>query len=579
MKRLALIIAAVLAIGTAAVYWPVHGYGFVDYDDFAYVVSNPHVQAGLTLAGLKWAFGAFDASNWHPLTWLSLMTDVQLFGRNPVAHHVVNVVLHILNALLLFLVLRALTEAPWPSAVVAGLFAWHPLHVQSVAWISERKDLLSTSFGLLSLLAYARYAKAKQRKWLVAAFLCFAFSLMSKPMLVTLPFVFLLMDYWPLRRPIRVLEKLPFFALSGVSSVVTLFAQRSGGAVIPLERLPFQSRLSNAVLAYAGYLRKTFIPTNLAVIYPIGTRPASPWLVAASFALLIAISIFVISLRRSRPWLPVGWFWFAGTLVPAIGLVQVGNQEMADRYTYMPIVGIFVALVWSMKRSWAATAAAITVLASALLLTSIELTAWRDTLTLFDHAVHASNDNYVAQTMLGAALADRGRDREAETYFREALRVVPDWPFANYTFALMLKREGRLEEAQSHFMKAIESAPGWAEPHNSLAAVFIREGKINEAVSQYEQGVALAPDASRHFDLGNLLVRLNRPNDAIPHFAEAVRLNPALAEAQNNWGFALIGEGRFSEAATHFDEALRINPGLTDARLNAARIRQEMAQR
>jgi len=580
-----LIIAAVLALGTAAVYWPVHGYGFVNYDDVTYVVSNPQVQAGLTLAGLKWASTTFYASNWHPLTWLSLMADVQLFGLNPGPHHIINVVLHILNAWLLFLVLTTMTEALWPSAIVAGLFAWHPLHVQSVAWIAERKDVLSTFFGLLALLAYTRYAKSNDRKWLVMAFFSFAFSLMAKPMLVTLPFVFLLTDFWPLKRTVSagsetrplIGEKLPFFLLSGVSSIVTFIAQRNGGEVIPVEKLSLYSRFTNAAVAYWGYLRKTFVPTDLAVIYPIGPRTSSLWLIATSLALLLTISILVICFRRSKPWLLVGWFWFLGMLVPVIGLVQVGNQEMADRYSYLPIVGIFIALVWSMGRSWVTMTAAVVVLGTALIITSIEVRAWRDTQTLFEHAVADTNENYVAHTILGGALADRGRNRDAEMHFQEALRVAPNWSYANYNFAVLLKGEGRLQEAQRHFMKAVQAAPDWADPHRGLASVLVREGKFEEAMSQYEQLLAIGPDASVHYGLGTLLMKLNRPDDAITHFAEAVRLNPSMAEAQNNWGYVLISQGRLKEAATHFDEALRINPNLTTARLNAVHIREELA--
>jgi Flp pilus assembly protein TadD len=547
-----------LIFGTAVVYWPVHRYPFVHYDDMHYMIENAEVRAGLTLDGLKWAF-AISLDYWHPITWLSHMMDVQLFGMNAGAHHVVSVVLHIANALLLFLVLERMTRALWPAAVVAGFFAWHPLHVESTVWIAERKDVLSTFFALLSIWAYARYAESNRRRDLFLALLWFAFGLMAKPMLVTLPFVLLLLDYWPLKRIQRmqketlwtlIREKGLFFLLSAASSVVTYVGARNVGAVTALESIPPKYRLINPLLGYLGYLQKTFVPINLAVIYPISWT-FSWWQIAASLTLLTAISIAAVYWAGRRPWLLVGWLWFLGMLVPVSGLVQVGNQAMADRYTYLSLVGIFMMLSWSGAEIAAssrfglkvvATSSAL-LLAAGLFLTSLQVRTWSDSKTLSEHALAVTKNNYVAHSILGSVLADSGRLDEAQAHFDEVLRIIPNRADAHFSLGVILARKGRLEEAIAHYKQAIE----------------------------------MNPDAATHYNLGNVLMAVGRSDEAITHFAEALRLDPQMAEAQNNWAYVLTAQGRLPEAAEHYAAALRLKPDLLEARLNVARIREQLA--
>jgi len=514
-----IIVCFILALGVVSVYWPVYRYDFVNYDDVDYVVENTHVRAGLTLDGVKWAFTTGHAGNWHPLTWLSHMTDVQLFGMNAGAHHVVNVLFHIANALLLFLLLEKMTHVLWPSAIVAALFAWHPLHVESVAWIAERKDVLSTLLGLLALWAYAEYAESAKRNYWWAALVCFALGLMAKPMLVTLPFVFLLLDYWPLKRPPGIpgihgipgiKDKLPFFTLSAASSIVTFVVQRHGGAVAAFENVPLRHRVLNTVIAYAAYLRKAFLPMDLAVIYPISAPRW--WEAGIAFTLLLAISIAAIYWARRHPWLLVGWLWFLGMLVPVIGLVQVGSQSMADRYTYLPLVGIFIIVVWAT----AEVAGSIAVLAVLLVLTSMQVRVWQNSQALFEHAIAVTKDNHIAHSILGRVFVNSGRFEEGQSHFEEALRILPN------------SAEARLNLSRTHY------------------------------------------------NFGNALMKQNQLEPAIAHFAEAARLDPKMAEAQNNWAYALTLEGRLREAAEHYAAALRINPDLVEARLNAARLDEQL---
>ncbi|MES1180725.1 MAG: hypothetical protein ABUL66_02560, partial [Verrucomicrobiota bacterium] len=422
------LVALLLALATLLVYLPVTRNGFVNFDDGDYVTGNRLVKDGLTWAGIRWAFTTFHASNWHPLTWLSHMLDCQLFGLSPGAHHCVNVLWHAANTVLLFVLLLRLTSSLWPSAFVAALFAWHPLHVESVAWVAERKDVLSTCFALLTLLAYTRYAQSttSDRRQVAGGFsssffilhssfylalVCFALGLMAKPMLVTLPFVMLLLDYWPLKRfsvsafrfyrfPL-LLEKLPFFLLAAVSCVITYRAQDAGASVASLERVPLHLRLENSLVSYPAYLLKTIWPANLAVIYPLPKE--IPGIAAATAAaVLIFFSTVVARARQRSPYLLVGWLWFLGTLVPVIGLVQVGSQSMADRYTYFPLIGVFIAAAFGVHAlavrfqfpKLAAAAAGLT-LTACVGLAENQLRHWRDSESLFAHAVAVTKNNDV----------------------------------------------------------------------------------------------------------------------------------------------------------------------------------------
>jgi protein O-mannosyl-transferase len=506
MRRERLIPLLLLVI-TAAIFWPVGRFKFINYDDPVYVAGNPGGQGvnpvyaavppgeeqGLNGTNLDWAFTAVVVSNWQPVTCLSHLLDVQLFGYNAGAHHLVNVLFHAVNVLLLFLLLRRLTGARWPSAVVAALFAWHPLHVESVAWVSERKDVLSTCFGLLTLLAYAGYARAKSQPagfrtlflYYLAAICLYALGLLSKPMLVTWPGVLLLLDFWPLRRipdlkpatlgPL-ILEKLPFFALSAAASLITYYVQHLSGAMEGMAHLTLGQRVGNALVAYARYLGKTVWPDRLAFFYP---HPASwpPGQIAAATALLAILTFIAVRETRRRPYLLFGWLWFLGTLVPVIGLVQVGDQSMADRYTYLPLVGLFIALAWGVSewterrpalKRWGA-GATFGALTACLLATRAQLDHWRDTETLTRHALQVASPNFLAHSVLGLDLIARGKTAEGIEELRAELALRPEEYQDRCLLADLLARQGNTREAIAQYRQVLRRQPDLPDTLNNLA--------------------------------------------------------------------------------------------------------------
>ena len=557
-------IGLLLALITLLAYWPVTHDGFIIYDDQDYVTNNRVVQNGLTWAGVKWAFTTGHASNWHPVTWLSHMLDCELFGLNAGAHHSVNLLLHAANAVLLFLLLLRLTQELWPSLFVAALFAWHPLHVESVAWISERKDVLSTFFALLTLLAYVRHAQqvtsdrgpapavsrftlhVSRFYWLALA--CFTLGLMSKPMLVTLPFVMLLLDYWPLRRMpggegrgssvLRlVFEKWPFFLLTIISCIVTFLVQHHGEAVMTFQQFPLHLRVANALIAYERYLGKTFWPSGLAILYPLPNHLS--WIramAATAIGLLGGISWLTWRIHRPYPYLLVGWLWFLGTLVPVIGLVQVGSAAMADRYTYFPLVGVFIAVAFGVRdlanrfqfpKAAVAAAAALT-LALCLILTENQLRCWHDSESLFAHTLAVTGgDNPNAQVNYGVALEQKGRLVEALAQYREVLRISPDNVEALYNAGNLLDNLGRPEEALPELLKAIKINPKLPSCHDALGAVLVELGRFDEAMSQFTEAAQLDPAyPAAHFDTGKLLLKQGRDAGAIEELRAALRLDP-----------------------------------------------------
>jgi tetratricopeptide (TPR) repeat protein len=544
--------AAGLALLILALYWPAARCAFVNYDDPDYVTANVQVQKGLTWENIKWAWANTVASNWNPLTVLSHQLDCQLFGLNSAGHHLTSVLLHALNGVLVFVLLRQLTGALWRSLLAATLFAVHPLRVESVVWIAERKDVLSGCFGLLALIFYARFAQCKSGEhqaasaqlpahpgsamvnyWLVLG--CFALGLMSKAMLVTWPFLMLLLDYWPLKRfaiypassgyggtgKLRfavfrrlVIEKIPFFALAAAASVVTFNVQQEAGAMSRWEQTPFGACGENAVISYCRYLGKLFWPTDLAVLYPyLGFWPLDKVLLAG--VLLAGISILVWVWRRSYPFLLTGWLWFCGTLVPAIGLVQVGEQSMADRYTYLPSLGIHILAIWgayelAWRKAWLLTsmsACGVAAIVGCLFLTRQQLSYWQDTESLFRHAVEVTEDNYVAHNNLGSALNDKGRPAEAVHEFQEAIRLKPDFALAHY----------------------------------NLGNVYGVIGNVDGAILQLEEAIRLEPDRASfaHCELGEVFDKKGQTDEAIRHYQEALRLQPDLTEARTNLEQAL----------------------------------------
>jgi len=554
-KSLTAKICLALATITLLVYSPMLWHGFVNYDDPDYITTNPHVQAGLTWPGIVWAFQSGEASNWHPLTWISHMADCQLFDQNPAGHHLVSLLFHTANTLLLFVLLNRLTGTLWRSAFVAALFAWHPLHVESVAWASERKDVLSAFFWMLTLLAYVRYAKAQSRVesreskagdanlaldprpstlgYFLALFF-FACGLMSKPMVVTLPFVLLLLDFWPLGRftihdsrftilSRLVFEKLPFFALTVASCIITFTVQR--GALWSAASLPFSFRLENAVMSYVRYLSKMFWPVDLALIYPYPHH----WPLAAviTVALLLAMwSVLFLCWAKRFPYLAVGWFWYLGTLVPAIGLVQAGVQSMADRYTYLPGIGLFIIVAWgfndllnshSQKTKIAAAAGGLAI-AGCLAVTSIQLNYWRNSVAIFLHTVQATTDNYAADDCLGKALEDIGKNNDAENFYAQCVQIEPDYPMGQFDLGMMQLQQGRPDEASNHLAIAAQLAPQNPVMQFDFGTFLLQHGKQDAAAKYFKTALAAKPDfpeARRGLDEALGKIKTAPPTNAI----------------------------------------------------------------
>jgi tetratricopeptide (TPR) repeat protein len=608
-----LLICLFLIVSTVAAYWQVWNHDFVYYDDHLYVTENPDVQEGLSWEGLLWALTTTRAANWHPLTWLSHMLDSQVFGLNPGWHHLSSLLLHLVNTLLLFVVLRRMTNAVWPSAFVAALFALHPLHVESVAWVAERKDVLSTFFWMTTMWAYVRYVESPVIGRYLLVLLFFALGLAAKPMLVTLPFVLLLMDYWPLRRfqfasggrqqslqksinlsypasvPLHLVrEKVPFLALAAVSSVVTLVAQQASGAIRSLDSIPFQARLANALVAYVSYIGKMIWPAHLAVLYPLsGMRPM--WQAVGAGLFLACVFAFVLRSARKRPYLAVGWLWYFVTLIPVIGLVQVGSQAMADRYTYVPLIGLFIIIAWGVseltatrpyQRLFLVTSAGI-VLSALGICTQLQLRHWDNDIVLFKHAVDVTANNYIAHDNLGSQLSKQERFNEAISHFSESLRIKPGQPLVHYNLGNALAKQGKLNEAIQHYSEALRIDPNSADTHNGLGAALYRQGKIEEAITHYSEALRIDPSrANTHNNLGMALAAQGKLEEAIAHYSQALRLDTKRANTHNNLGAVFYQQGKLEEAIVQYSEALRIDPHYSPARENlSAALRQRSEQK
>jgi Flp pilus assembly protein TadD len=591
--RTDLLIVIALSTVTLMIYAQVIGHPFFFLDDGAYIKGNPMVNGGVTLAGLGWAFTAFHAGNWHPLTWIAHMIDSQLFGMNAGGHLFVNALIHAANTCLLFWVLRRTTHARWRSALVAALFALHPLHVESVAWAAERKDTLSTFFGLLSLITYIRYAEFQTwRRYAVTA-LMLACGLMSKPMLVSWPFVMLLLDYWPLRRMkgewsvIRtlVLEKMPFAVIAAASCVVTLFAQSHEGAVRTFTDVSFALRLSNALVSYAKYLLLTFWPRDLAVWYPLPVAGIPAVQVIGSALVLLGITLFCLYQRKVRPYLIVGWLWFLGTLIPVIGLVQVGNQAIADRYCYIPSIGLFIALVFGLadvaKALRIAQPFSIALAGGSLLVLAIltfwEVGRWRDSVTLFEHTLAVTPPNLVIEYNLGHLMSEQGRYDEAAAHFAKAIEIKPDFYEGLFNMGIMQARQARVAEAVVYYQRAIRVRPSSARAHMELGMALAKQSRNDMAEAELRQAAELAPkDAEIRSDLGIVLAQLGRISEAIDQYHEAIRLEPESVNAHINLGLALLASGRARESIPEFEAALRLKPDLQIAADSLRRAQAEL---
>ncbi len=621
------LMATLLAATTVAVYWPVVHCSFIHFDDHLYYLANPHVQGGLNWQGLVWSFQVGYAFYWHPLTWLSHMLDVQLFGKGAFGPHLVNLLFHAVNTVLLFALFRRFTGAHWRSALLAALFALHPLHVESVAWVAERKDVLSAFFFMLTLLAYDAYARAKTQTrqhefqssqsqtrspghttrhtrpasstrrlaprslnrplfYYGLALLLFVAGLMSKPMLVTLPFLMLLLDYWPLCRfefstlnsqpsvPWRlVLEKTPFFILAAAACVVTVVAQAK--ALQPLALFSPMMRIENAVVAYTVYLGKTFWPVRLALPYPHpGYWPAMH--VVLGLFVLTSLCLVAVCLGRRWPFVVTGIFWFLGMLVPVIGLMQAGAQAMADRFMYLPQTGLFLVLVWGCAEAinrWRvprvmAALVAVLALAACAWRTRDQLRYWTNSETLFRHSVAVTQGNAVACYCLGLYYDDQGRLAEAIENYRQAIQFAPDYAMAHLSLGVALAREQQLEEAAQQLSAALRLAPGSPLVHNNLGVALSGQGQFEPAVAQFQEALRLEPDyVDAHRNLAKLLLDHGRYDEAISQYREALRLAPD-AGVWNNLGHALAAKGEGFEAISSYRQALHLDPNLTEAHNN-----------
>ena len=609
-----------LALTTLTAYWPVGNHEFVHFDDNIYITENKDVQNGITVQGLYWAFTTGHAANWHPLTWLSHMLDIQIFGLNPHWHHLTNLLLHIANVLLLFFVLHRMTKAPWQSALVAALFALHPLHVESVAWISERKDVLSTFFWMLTLVAYNRYAARPRLGNYLVVIVFFALGLMAKPMLVTLPFVLLLLDYWPLERfgkiesvtPARtqitsplpgrgrkaktgkgtpkmrtevekpltrklqwasarplILEKVPLLALTILSCVATFTAQSKSGAVASLEIFSPEERIANALVSYAGYIIKTIWPDNLAAYYP-HLRAWPFWQAPGTVLFLAAVTLAVIVRAKKFPYLPVGWLWFTGTLVPVLGVVQVGSQAMADRYTYIPSIGLFIMAAWGIPQIFqnrrhgkeVLVASSALCLLCLITLTRIQVGYWHDNLTLFGHTLEATENNYFIYTIRGGIFYDMGDYNHAIDDLDRAIQINPGFALAYNGRGNVRDTLGYCAQAIEDYSRAVEIQPRYPEAYYNRGTSYQNAGMYRQAIQDYDKAIEtnLLDTADVFCNRGAAYASLGDQMKAIEDYGRALEIDPRHAKTYFNRAIAYGILGDHLQALKDFDSAIQINP-------------------
>jgi Flp pilus assembly protein TadD len=620
-RRYALAVCGVLFLTVGLVFGQTVCHGFINLDDAEYVSENPLLTSGVSAEGVVRALTESHHCNWCPLTWWSYMLDYQLCGLKPWGYHLTNVLLHAASAMLLFLVLREMTGRFWPSALVAALFAVHPLRAESVAWVAERKDVLSGLFFMLTLGAYVRYAR---HRFSLVRYLtmmaCFVLGLMAKPMLVTLPFVLLLLDYWPLGRipgrerraennegetrrrgdketgesqsaavspclpvswspslgrpfsPRVIWEKIPLLALAGVACGLTLWAQRD--LILPAANIPYYWRIGNSLVSYVAYLRQFFCPTGLALWYPLLIPNLQIWKILGCFGLLTAVTAGALVGWRRHPYVLVGWLWYVGMLVPAIGLVQVTGQAMADRFTYLPQIGLCIALVWGLadqrcgwlKKHWVCGVTSTLVVPVLMACAWRQASFWRNDETLWRRTLDCTSDNVLAQHHLGVALAKRGRLDEAVSHFRTALEIRPDYAEVHNSLGSALATGGRLDEAISHFRRASEIWPGFAGAHVNLALALAARGRLDEAIRHFQRASEIWPTSAEvHVNLGVALAARGRLDEAISEYGKALKIRPDFAEAHNHLGSALAGRGRLDEAIAQFRRAVAIRPNFADA--------------
>ena len=587
-------VCVILVVVTLFAYRGVRNNGFLTYDDYDYVLQNHPVQQGLNMESIRWAFTTYHSSNWHPLTWISHIIDWDLYGKNPSGHHLTNVYLHAANAVLLFLLLIYMTGYLCRSAIVAFLFALHPAHVESVAWVAERKDVLCAFFYLATLLAYAWYVRQpswKRFAWVVFGFAC---ALLSKPMAVTLPFVVLLLDYWPLRRITFAAEsranwlstvlklcaeKWLLFIMAAISSVITVFAQRAGGTVAALQTLPLPDRLANAAISYCRYVRLAFWPDPLIVYYYYDLNSILISTAVLSFLALILVTYACWHYRDQRPYCLAGWLWFLGTLLPVIGIVQVGGQSMAERYSYLPFVGLFIAVVWLVgdavvkhpKFKLAAQLAAVAIIAACAVKTDAQVLLWKNMATLFSHVLDVDPRGEIPNLNLGIAYMKQGKNTEAQEYIERALVYNNPGSSTRLFLGDVLEAQGKLDQAAQAYRQALAEAPNSYDGHNDLGICLGRQGLTAQALEQFRLAEAIKPEsATAHSNAAWILTETRQYPQAVDEFTQALRFDPTNAGTHNNLGVALLQLGAYEKAAEQFNEAVQIDPAYADAKRNLA---------
>jgi tetratricopeptide (TPR) repeat protein len=609
-----ILICVALAILTVITFWSLKDCGFINLDDNHYVYENAYVQSGLNWNSIGQTFSSElvkTSGNWHPLTWLSLMLDYQVFGLNPQGYHLINLLFHVMNIILLFLIFRRMTKSLWPSAFVAALFAIHPLHVESVAWIAERKDVLSTFFWMLTLGAYSYYVESPGFRRYCFVFLFFALGLMAKPMLVTLPFVLLLLDYWPLQRFQEIKpdhkiqketletktpadpeykwsliypllwEKVPLFVLAILSSIVTYIAQQSSGAVQSIKVLSLSSRIGNAFVSYIVYIGKMIWPNNLAVFYPY-SRLLVPWQVLGTVLLLIAITMAVFWKVKRSPYLATGWLWYSGTLVPVIGIVQVGGQVMAERYTYIPLIGLFIMVAWGVPdllKKWKYRKAILLTLSvlSILFLSIITWTQvgyWQNNFTLYDHTLKVTDYNWPIYNFRGFAYSTIGNYRQAIEDYGRAIEIKPDYAEAYINRGVAYSTIGNYRQAIEDYGRAIEIKPDYAEAYINRGNTYNGLGNYRQAIEDLNRAITIKPDfAEAYINRGNTYNGLGNYRQAIEDYGRAIEIKPGYyAEAYNNRGAVYSALGNYGQAIEDYGRAIEIKPDYVQAYINRALV-------
>jgi tetratricopeptide (TPR) repeat protein len=577
-KILSILICLVLISAIIAVYYKVCTYDYINYDDLTYVFDNPNIQSGISLNTIKWMFTTNVGCNWHPLTWLSFMLDWQLFGSNAGGRHFTNLIFHIANTLLLFLVFKRMTSAIWQSAFVAALFALHPLHVESVAWVAERKDVLSTFFWLLTMSAYLRYVKRPGVGRYLLTLLVFVLGLMAKPMLVTLPFVLLLLDYWPLERIKHfnrqviyhlIWEKIPFIVLSVIFSIITFFTQQSREAIVSVAEINLKIRLLNALISYVKYIEKMFWPSGLTFFYPHPYENISFIYAALSAVFLLVVTIFVIRTGRNHRYLVTGWFWYLGTLIPVIGLVQVGVHAWADRYSYITLTGLFIIIAWGIPELlekwnyrkfavWGTSLAVLFILAEC---AYFQQGYWKNSFTISQHALAVTKNNYMAQCLMADALFKQGNNEEAIRYYSEAIKLRPRYAYALNGLGNAFYKEERIDESIDYYKRAVEADPCQAKVYSNLAAALENKGRFDEAILLHKKALQISPDiVELRIKFGAALVRSGKLAEAVKEYEKILLIQPQNAIVHEYLGKVLFQQGQFKDAIAHLEESLRLKP-------------------